>query len=252
MNAVDISVTSGHLVTNPSMNTIRNTYISVFLALYVVHCTASEQLASLASCSRQQSKIARNVLHEVGHEEAPCCFTPFIYTLYLHHHHHQSTIQYVFPHMARTEAPTLDKCLFHPNNDMYVWLVDAHLCSTTHQSLIPNHQHYNRLLKHEQHKQPLAHDHWRCGFCGKAFQTEAHLERHMTVHHADEVHPVGRHCLADYCDILHCDHFQARWNGQWPSPVDDGSCNVAQMQHVYGKCMVGDDRGGGGCLSVCV
>ncbi len=34
--------------------------------------------------------------------------------------HHDTMPQYIFPHMAKTEAPTLQQCLFHPNNDMCV------------------------------------------------------------------------------------------------------------------------------------
>ena len=117
-----------------------------------------------AVCSKHRSKLARNVLQAVCRPR--CALNT----------HQSPRFQYVFPHMQKSGVPTLQSCPFHPDNDVYVLL---HCCV--------QHTTQHRLAMHEQHKEPLRHDHWRCGFCGKAFQTETHLEHHMAHYHADKV-----------------------------------------------------------------
>ncbi|CAL4147464.1 unnamed protein product, partial [Meganyctiphanes norvegica] len=47
---------------------------------------------------------------------------------------------------------------------------------------------------------------WTCGFCGKSFYHEAHLDRHLDNRHSEHLNNgEDSVCLADFCDIMRCE-----------------------------------------------
>lgn len=77
--------------------------------------------------------------------------------------------------------------------------------------------------------------HWKCGFCDKTFRTEVFLDQHMSNQHQNETHPGADVCLADYCDVMHCNHF-AKQNSErfQPSLYNTSPCRPrwqAQLKH---------------------
>jgi hypothetical protein len=44
----------------------------------------------------------------------------------------------------------------------------------------------------------------KCAFCGKNFKNEFYMDRHMDLKHGDQLLSNATVCLADYCDVLHC------------------------------------------------
>ncbi|XP_037037652.1 uncharacterized protein LOC119075330 isoform X2 [Bradysia coprophila] len=47
---------------------------------------------------------------------------------------------------------------------------------------------------------------WTCGFCGKSFYEEKHLDRHFERRHTSSINMAeDAVCLSDYCDIMRCD-----------------------------------------------
>ncbi|XP_037796454.1 uncharacterized protein LOC119591782 [Penaeus monodon] len=47
---------------------------------------------------------------------------------------------------------------------------------------------------------------WTCGFCGKAFYHEAHLDRHLDNRHEEHLNNgEDAVCLADFCDVMRCE-----------------------------------------------
>ncbi|XP_042223899.1 uncharacterized protein LOC121867846 [Homarus americanus] len=47
---------------------------------------------------------------------------------------------------------------------------------------------------------------WTCGFCGKSFYHEAHLDRHLDNRHEDYLNNgEDSVCLADFCDVMRCE-----------------------------------------------
>lgn len=47
---------------------------------------------------------------------------------------------------------------------------------------------------------------WTCGFCGKSFFEERHLEAHFENRHKGNINTAeDAVCLADYCDMMRCD-----------------------------------------------
>lgn len=46
---------------------------------------------------------------------------------------------------------------------------------------------------------------WTCGFCGKSFYEEKHLDMHFETRHQTEINNAeDAICLANYCDIMRC------------------------------------------------
>ncbi|KAL6763069.1 hypothetical protein V8C86DRAFT_466500 [Haematococcus lacustris] len=66
------------------------------------------------------------------------------------------------------------------------------------------------LLAHEQHKARKNAKHMKCQYCGKVFKSELFIDRHMQRKHVDQVPETAHICLADLCDVLHCDWFAAQ------------------------------------------
>lgn len=89
--------------------------------------------------------------------------------------------QYVLPMAAKAQCQLTEQCPFHPMRDVY-GMQDA-----------ARHKHQGIQ--------------WKCGFCHKIFRTEPFLDQHMANHHQNETHPDAHVCLAELCDVLHCDHF---------------------------------------------
>ncbi|DBB01792.1 TPA: hypothetical protein ACH3X1_000408 [Trebouxia sp. C0004] len=89
--------------------------------------------------------------------------------------------QHVLPMTAKADHQLTEQCPFHPLRDMY-GMQDAA-------------RHKHRGVQ------------WKCGFCDKTFRTQAFLDQHMDKNHQNEKHPSADVCLADLCDMLHCDHF---------------------------------------------
>ena len=57
-----------------------------------------------------------------------------------------------------------------------------------------------------QAKVNVAHGHWSCAICGKAFVTERYLDLHLSTKHHDIITIVeDTVCPADFCDIVRCD-----------------------------------------------
>ena len=58
---------------------------------------------------------------------------------------------------------------------------------------------------HEAAKKAVRHNVWRCKFCGKSFVSEAWLDNHLALKHADSLPSNGTaYCLGDLCDVLDC------------------------------------------------
>ena len=58
---------------------------------------------------------------------------------------------------------------------------------------------------HEAAKKAVRHNVWRCRFCGKSFVSEAWLDNHLALRHADSLPSNGTaYCLGDLCDVLDC------------------------------------------------
>lgn len=75
--------------------------------------------------------------------------------------------------------------------------------------------------------------HWRCGLCGKAFYSEAYLDKHFDLRHATVLNTkYDAVCLARYCDIMRCEVLLAKQS--LPSSVYDAAAEssqaVAQVQ----------------------
>lgn len=58
---------------------------------------------------------------------------------------------------------------------------------------------------YEQHKKEVRRNQWKCLFCDKIFRTEHFLDKHYENRHLSEIPTDAEVCLADYCDVLHCD-----------------------------------------------
>eukprot|EP00238_Polyblepharides_amylifera_P001502 CAMPEP_0196572184 /NCGR_PEP_ID=MMETSP1081-20130531/2267_1 /TAXON_ID=36882 /ORGANISM="Pyramimonas amylifera, Strain CCMP720" /LENGTH=177 /DNA_ID=CAMNT_0041889401 /DNA_START=305 /DNA_END=838 /DNA_ORIENTATION=+ len=68
------------------------------------------------------------------------------------------------------------------------------------------HKHKDMFREHEEHKYELRRSQWKCNYCGKIFRTEAFLDTHFENRHSDHIPKGAEVCLADYCDLIHCDH----------------------------------------------
>lgn len=63
--------------------------------------------------------------------------------------------------------------------------------------------------KQESAKEQLRGGIWKCAICGKHFRAEEFIDKHMDNRHADlRGKDESAVCMADFCDILHCDEFQ--------------------------------------------
>ncbi|XRA97928.1 C2H2-type domain-containing protein [Pycnococcus provasolii] len=76
----------------------------------------------------------------------------------------------------------------------------------------PLHAYANVFRRHENAKHKLNIHNWKCDICGKAFSSEAYLDAHLERRHMHQL--LHEHsedddvptptCLADHCDVLHC------------------------------------------------
>ena len=72
---------------------------------------------------------------------------------------------------------------------------------------------------------------WQCAHCGKLFRTEEHLDKHLGNRHSDLI-PEGAHvCLADLCDVLHCDAVEVGAEAMLRAP-----CRESDMQRARHAC----------------
>ncbi|KAL3158858.1 hypothetical protein ABBQ32_011577 [Trebouxia sp. C0010 RCD-2024] len=92
--------------------------------------------------------------------------------------------QHVLSMAAKAKYQLSEQCPLHPLRDMY------------------DIQHSARHRHHGVQ--------WKCGFCDKLFRTETFLDQHMDNNHQNETHPGGNVCLADWCEVLHCDYFAGK------------------------------------------
>eukprot|EP00243_Klebsormidium_subtile_P008972 TRINITY_DN4372_c0_g2_i1.p1 TRINITY_DN4372_c0_g2~~TRINITY_DN4372_c0_g2_i1.p1 ORF type:complete len:272 (-),score=24.49 TRINITY_DN4372_c0_g2_i1:240-1055(-) len=88
--------------------------------------------------------------------------------------------QYLFPLVDKARF-RLDpqRCRLHPEKDMF--------------------------LRQEEEKVEQENGLWQCRICRKMFREEQHIDKHMGNRHPQVVYPGATVCLADLCDILHCD-----------------------------------------------
>lgn len=63
----------------------------------------------------------------------------------------------------------------------------------------------------DQVKENVGLEHWRCKACGKEFISEHFVDKHALRYHQDLSLNASSdaHCLADLCDLLHCDALQS-------------------------------------------
>ncbi|KAJ9505465.1 hypothetical protein QJQ45_024798, partial [Haematococcus lacustris] len=135
-------------------------------------------------CDRERSREARDIITKAG-------FARLVADL------HTSTlvepypsVQYVFPQLGNKVKQLPAGCPLLPSVDVDV------------------------LLAHEQHKARKNAKHMKCQYCGKMFKSELFIDRHMQRKHVDQVPEAtlqtAHICLADLCDVLHCDWFAAQ------------------------------------------
>ena len=70
----------------------------------------------------------------------------------------------------------------------------------------------------------------KCAFCGKSFKNQHYMDRHMDLKHEDKLLNNATVCLADYCDVLHC---------QSNAPV---ACREDDVKHSQLRCRALFDR----------
>mmetsp|Transcript_38023 Transcript_38023/g.82671 ORF Transcript_38023/g.82671 Transcript_38023/m.82671 type:complete len:277 (-) Transcript_38023:113-943(-) len=68
------------------------------------------------------------------------------------------------------------------------------------------HRHKDMFLAQEKNKKEIRRHQWKCAECSKVFRGEHYIDEHMTNRHLDTIREDAEVCLADYCDVLHCDH----------------------------------------------
>ena len=61
------------------------------------------------------------------------------------------------------------------------------------------------------------------------------MDKHMDRFHAAEVDPSASACLADLCDILHCDWFAAAQRGGTDA-LQRAPCHTTSMQRTRERC----------------
>jgi hypothetical protein len=83
----------------------------------------------------------------------------------------------------------------------------------------------------------------QCGVCAKAFYTEAAIDKHLHARHAALVPPQADVCLADFCDVLQCDVYDAAARGAiaarpMPAFAKSGSrkCASREMEMARHAC----------------
>lgn len=89
------------------------------------------------------------------------------------------------------------------------------------------------LSTHEQSKSKRRRGQWQCGICGKLFRTEEHLDQHLQNRHGDLSPPGARVCLADLCDVLHCD---AKLPGATAASLRRQPCRAHDMERARHQC----------------
>ena len=84
---------------------------------------------------------------------------------------------------------------------------------------------------------------YQCGVCAKAFYTEAAIDKHLHARHAALVPPQADVCLADFCDVLQCDVYDAAARGAietrpMPAFAKSGSrkCASREMEMARHAC----------------
>ena len=80
----------------------------------------------------------------------------------------------------------------------------------------------------------------QCGVCSKAFLTEDALDKHLGSRHGALAPPGADVCLADFCDVLQCDVYEASTRGvvslAHPLPVAARPCGSRERELAKHKC----------------
>ena len=80
----------------------------------------------------------------------------------------------------------------------------------------------------------------QCGVCSKAFLSEDALDKHLGARHAGLARPEADVCLADFCDVLQCDVYEASTRGvvslAHPLPVAARQCGARELEAAKHKC----------------
>jgi hypothetical protein len=80
----------------------------------------------------------------------------------------------------------------------------------------------------------------QCGVCSKAFLTEEALDKHLGARHGALARPGADVCLADFCDVLQCDVYEASTRGvvsqAHPLPVAARPCGSRELELAKHKC----------------
>eukprot|EP01139_Manchomonas_bermudensis_P011208 Amastigsp_a342338_7.p1 type:complete len:319 gc:universal Amastigsp_a342338_7:959-3(-) len=77
---------------------------------------------------------------------------------------------------------------------------------------------------------------WRCELCGKEFSGEQYIDAHMARRHSKALSGQGTVCLADYCDILHCDALALEY-GYLDVVIPKTSCGSACLESRRRLCL---------------
>lgn len=98
----------------------------------------------------------------------------------------------------------------------------------------------------ENHKEEINRREWKCNYCGKRFNSEFYIDRHMSNKHPDNITTNGV-CLADLCPIFGCKDTKstayssrkARAAAQRNPYVDDfEKCSEATIEKSKYRCEI--------------
>lgn len=92
-------------------------------------------------------------------------------------------------------------------------------------------------LEHERHKEVVRRTQWKSLYSDKVFRSEYYVDKHLDNRHMDKIPPGADVCLADYCDVLQCDHYQAYKHPEARRKTGPG------LDHGGGQCDDGKLRG---------
>mmetsp|Transcript_40962 Transcript_40962/g.68586 ORF Transcript_40962/g.68586 Transcript_40962/m.68586 type:complete len:284 (-) Transcript_40962:17-868(-) len=88
--------------------------------------------------------------------------------------------KFLFPFIEQSKSNMSNACMLHKHKDMY--------------------------RTQETSKKEIRRHQWKCQECDKTFRSEHFIDDHLTNRHLDTIPQGAEICLADYCDVLHCDH----------------------------------------------